>query len=59
MVTSAIIISTSTDRTHHMDGPATVADFRPTITSQVEVSKSVDEWSDLTHGEYKLHDVCS
>jgi len=47
----------STDWTHHMERPierpATVAGFRPINTSQVEVSKSFDECSDLTHGEYK------
>ena len=58
IVTSAMT-GTSSDRTHHMERPATVAGFRPSITSQVEVSKSVEEWSDLTHGEYKQYSVCS
>ena len=48
---------TSSDRIHHTERPAVVAGFRPSITSQVKVSKSVDEWSDLTHGEYKQYSV--
>lgn len=56
VVTSAMT-GTSSERTHHMERPATVAGFRPNITSQVEVSKSIDEWSDLTHGEYKYSNI--
>ena len=50
---------TSSDRIHHTERPAVVAGFRPSITSQVKVSKLVDEWSDLTHGEYKQYSVYS
>ena len=50
---------TSSDRIHHTERPAVVAGFRPSITSPVKVSKSVDEWSDLTHGEYKQYSVYS
>ena len=38
-----------------MERPATVAGFRPSTTSQVEMSRSIDECSDLTHGEYEWH----
>ena len=34
-----------------LERPATVAGFRPNTSSQVSVSKSVDESSELTHGK--------
>ena len=48
------MIDMNTDKPHYMERPATVAGFRPSITSQVEVSRSFDECSDLTHGEYTV-----
>lgn len=56
------MVGTSTDRcqlSHYMERPATVAGFRPSITSQVEVSKSIDECSDLTHGECMWCNSCN
>jgi len=34
-----------------LERPATVAGFRPSTSSQVNVSKSVDESSELTQGK--------
>ena len=44
------VVAVSGRGTMVLERPATVAGFWPSTSSQVNVSKSVDESSDLTHG---------